>query len=48
MMSWVVKELARAWGRHLTKEYGGQVVETNSTVGRKDGIDVTRLTFTLS
>ena len=27
------KGLARAWGRHLTKEYGGQVVETNSTVG---------------
>ena len=39
------KGLARAWGRHLTKEYGGQVVETNSTVGRKDGIDVTRLTL---
>ena len=39
------KGLARACGRHLTKEYGGQVVETNSTVGRKDGIDVTRLTL---
>ena len=39
------KGLARAWGRHLTKEYGGQVVETKSTVGRKDGIDVTRLTL---
>ena len=39
------KGLARAWGRHLTKEHGGQVVETNSTVGRKDGVDVTRLTL---
>ena len=39
------KGLARSWGRHLTKEHGGQVVETNSTVGRKDGIDVTRLTL---
>tara|TARA_B100001250_G_scaffold406645_1_gene426061 strand:+ start:2236 stop:3306 length:1071 start_codon:yes stop_codon:yes gene_type:complete len=39
------KGLARTWGRHLTKEYGGQVVETNSTVGRKDGVDVTRLTL---
>ncbi len=39
------KGLARAWGRHLTKEHGGQVVETNSTVGRKDGVDVTRLTM---
>ena len=39
------KGLARSWGRHLVKEYGGQTVETNSTVGRKDGIDVTRLTL---
>jgi nonsense-mediated mRNA decay protein 3 len=39
------KGLARSWGRHLTKEHGGQVVETNSTVGRKDGVDVTRLTL---
>ena len=39
------KGLARAWGRHLTSEYGGMVVETNSTVGRKDGVDVTRLTL---
>ena len=34
-----------AWGRHLISEYGGMVVETNSTVGRKDGVDVTRLTL---
>lgn len=39
------KGLARSWGRHLVKEYGGQTVETNSTVGRKDGVDVTRLTM---
>ena len=39
------KGLARAWGRHLISEYGGMVVETNSTVGRKDGVDVTRLTL---
>ena len=39
------KGLARAWGRHLTETWGGQVMETNSTVGRKDGVDVTRLTL---
>lgn len=39
------KGLARSWGRHLVKEYGGQTVETKSTVGRKDGVDVTRLTL---
>ena len=39
------KGLARAWGRHLTETWGGQVTETNSTVGRKDGVDVTRLTL---
>ena len=39
------KGLARAWGRHLVTEYGGMVMETNSTVGRKDGVDVTRLTL---
>ena len=39
------KGLARAWGRHLINEYGGMVIETNSTVGRKDGVDVTRLTL---
>ena len=39
------KGLARAWGRHLINEYGGNVNETNSTVGRKDGVDVTRLTL---
>ena len=39
------KGLARTWGRHLVSEYGGQVAESNTTVGRKDGIDVTRLTL---
>ena len=39
------KGLARAWGRHLTDNWGGQVGETNTTVGRKDGVDVTRLTL---
>jgi NMD protein affecting ribosome stability and mRNA decay len=37
------KGLARSWGRHLVKEYGGQTVETNSTVGRKDGAIVERV-----
>ena len=39
------KGLARTWGRHMVTEYGGMTVETNSTVGRKDGVDVTRLTL---
>ena len=39
------KGLARSWGRHLTSTFGGQSIETNSTVGRKDGVDVTRLTL---
>ena len=39
------KGLARSWGRHLTDNWGGQVGETNTTVGRKDGVDVTRLTL---
>ncbi len=39
------KGLARAWGRHLVSEYGGHLGESNSTVGRKDGVDVTRLTL---
>ena len=39
------KGLARAWGRHLVQNHGGQTIETNSTVGRKDGVDVTRLTL---
>ena len=39
------KGLARTWGRHLVSEYGGHIGESNSTVGRKDGIDVTRLTL---
>ena len=32
-------------GRHLVQNHGGQTIETNSTVGRKDGVDVTRLTL---
>ncbi len=39
------KGLARAWGRYLIREWGGQIKETNSVVGRKDGVDVTRLTL---
>ena len=39
------KGLARSWGRHLIRVWGGQVKETNSVVGRKDGMDVTRLTL---
>ena len=39
------KGLARTWGRHLVTEYGGHINESNSTVGRKDGVDVTRLTL---
>jgi nonsense-mediated mRNA decay protein 3 len=39
------KGLARTWGRHLVTNYGGHIAESNSTVGRKDGIDVTRLTL---
>ena len=37
------KALARAWGRHLISEHGGQVTTTTSVVGRKDGVDLTRL-----
>lgn len=39
------KALARAWGRHLISEHGGQVTTTTSVVGRKDGVDLTRLTL---
>ncbi len=39
------KGLARSWGRHMVTTYGGHISESNSTVGRKDGIDVTRLTL---
>ena len=42
---WGSKGLARTWGRHLVTHYGGQVAESNTTVGRKDGVDVTRLTL---
>ncbi len=39
------KGLARSWGRHMVTNYGGHLSESNSTVGRKDGVDVTRLTL---
>jgi nonsense-mediated mRNA decay protein 3 len=39
------KGLARSWGRHMVTHYGDHISESNSTVGRKDGIDVTRLTL---
>ena len=39
------KSLARAWGRHLIANHGGQITATTSVVGRKDGADLTRLTL---
>ena len=39
------KALARAWGKHLVTNYGGQITTTTSVVGRKDGVDLTRLTL---
>lgn len=39
------KGLAKAWGRHLVSHHGGHIASTNSTVGRKDGVDITRLTL---
>jgi nonsense-mediated mRNA decay protein 3 len=39
------KALARAWGRHLVNLHGGQITTTTSVVGRKDGVDLTRLTL---
>ena len=39
------KALARAWGRHLISQFGGQITTTTSVVGRKDGVDLTRLTL---
>ncbi len=39
------KALARAWGRSLIAAHGGIVTTTTSVVGRKDGLDVTRLTL---
>jgi len=39
------KALARAWGRHLVSNHGGQIAATTSIVGRKDGADLTRLTL---
>ena len=39
------KALARNWARHMIQRWGGQAKETNSVVGQKDGMDVTRLTL---
>lgn len=39
------KGLARSWGRHLIKNYGGKVNESMTVVGRSEGVDVTRLTL---
>ena len=39
------KALARAWGRHMVTRWGGQVKETNTVVGQKDGQEVSRLTL---
>ncbi|MEE2811577.1 MAG: NMD3-related protein [Candidatus Thermoplasmatota archaeon] len=39
------KSLARSWARHMIQRWGGQTKETNSVVGQKDGVDVTRLTL---
>ena len=38
------KALSRTWGRFLIKKFGGSTKETNTVVGHKDGVDVTRLT----
>ena len=45
MSYWAPKALARAWGRHLISQHGGQITTTTSVVGRKDGVDLTRLTL---
>jgi len=39
------KALAKSWGKHLVSNYGGQITTTTSVVGRKDGVDLTRLTL---
>lgn len=39
------KGLAKTWGRHLVSQHGGHVTSTTTTVGRKDGADITRLTL---
>lgn len=38
------KGLARSWARYLVRNWGGQIKETNTVVGMRDGMDVTRLT----
>lgn len=38
------KALARQWVRHLSERWGGTTKETSSIVGRRDGVDVSRLT----
>lgn len=39
------KAMARMWGRKLVNSHGGQTKETSTTVGHKDGVDITRLTL---
>ena len=39
------KSMARMWGRKLVNAHGGQTKETSTTVGHKDGVDITRLTL---
>lgn len=39
------KALARSWGRHMVNRWGGHIKETNTIVGQKDGVDVSRLTL---
>ena len=39
------KGLASAWGRRLVQRWGGQIKTSTTVVGRKDGMDVTRLTL---
>ena len=39
------KGLASAWGRKLVQRWGGQIKTSTKVVGRKDGMDVTRLTL---
>ena len=39
------KGLASTWGRKLVQRWGGQIKTSTTVVGRKDGVDVTRLTL---
>ena len=39
------KGLAKSWGRQLVSQFGGQITTTSSVIGRKDGLDVSRMTL---